>query len=145
MGHHRLTIGKSQMTMTHIVPATNASGVASTTATGKAKILNLIVVSGTVPEQRANLALDIDGIHKHAEGISKKGPLDAIALAIHKILGREARLLSYKSRSLNEGAGAEGRVTIVVFVDGKRRRTNSNSTDTNLAFARAYLGAFNHD
>ena len=111
-------------------------------ATG-AKIIDLVIVSGTVPEQRANLMLDVNGRHKQAEGVSKKGPHDAIALAIHKILGREAALLTFKARSQEPGTDAEGTVTIRVMINGKEVRSTAKNTDPNLAFARAYLGVFN--
>lgn len=108
-----------------------------------AKIVNLVVMSGTVPEQQANLTLDINDKHETTQGVSKKGPFDAIANAVHTLLGRKAQLLRYKGFSNAEGTDAEGTVKIWVSIDGNQVTSTAKSTDTNLAFARAYLGVFN--
>jgi hypothetical protein len=108
-----------------------------------AKILNLVVTSGTVPQQRADLILDVGGQHKAALGTSSKGPFDAIADAVHQILGRKAKLLRYKGTSDKEGTDAEGTIVIWVEIEGFEVRHTAKSTDTNLAFARAYVGVFN--
>src|SRR3989344_1539011 len=131
------------MTMTHEVTLTDAP--AHVPAPEKPKIENLVITSGTVSEQRADLLLRFGNKTKHAMGRSTKGPLDAIANAIHEILGREATLVRWKGSSDREGSGAEGSVTIWVMIDGKKIRSVAKGTDTNLTFAGAYLGVFNRD
>ena len=112
-------------------------------AVERARIIHLLVASGTVPVQRANMVLDIKGRHVQGEAVSERGPLDAIALAFHKILGREAELVRYKAVSNQEGTGAERTVTILVKIDGRLERSTAKGTDPNLAFARASLGVLN--
>ena len=127
--------------MTHSDVAATAQRHAA--AGSKASIVSLIVLSGTVREQRAQLTLKIGVEHRSADGVSTNGPLDAIAHAVHKILGREAELQTYKAKSSQHGTGAEGEVVIRVLIGGRKVVSRARGTDTNLAFARAYLGVFN--
>jgi len=133
--------------MTMVESAVAPHGHKGDVAVGKAKnswrIVDLVVTSGTVQHQRAQLVLGRAEKKQAAHGISEKGPYDAIAQAIHQVVGRHAKLLRYKGNSNSEGTDAEGTVRIWVELDGKRVRSEAKSTDTNLAFARAYLGIFN--
>lgn len=110
---------------------------------GKPKIEQLLVVSGTHQPQQATVTIVTGGKHETAQAVSMEGPLDAIARAIGKIVQHDAELASFRAKGLKEGTDAVAEVVIVVTIGSKRYRSRSEDRDTNLAFARAYLGAVN--
>ena len=112
--------------------------------TSKPHIEELIVVSGTVQHQTATVTISLAaGMHKTAQAASETGPLDAIAKAIGEVVPHTARLKTFRARSLGEGTDSIAEVMVVVAIGSREYRSRSNHRDTNLAFARAYLGAVN--
>jgi 2-isopropylmalate synthase len=100
-----------------------------------------VVTAGTQSPQTAVITIDLQGQHVTTQATSTKGPLDAIAGAIRKAIPHEARLLVYRAKSLEPGTDAKGLVSVRLEIEGKQYRATSVDVDTNLAFARAYLGA----
>ena len=118
---------------------------ADTVGSDKPKIEYLHVLSGTLPQQTAQVRIVIAGVQHSAEAASVKGPLDAIAKAIALIVPNEAVLTNFSAKALTRGTDAIAKVSVTVEIGGKKIVCRSEHADTNLAFARAYLGAVNHN
>ena len=111
-------------------------------ASKRPKIVTYHIIGGTIGFPKAFVTIDIEGKHYTDEAVSKSGPLDATALAIKKVIAHDAVLVYFKARSVGRGTETQARVVIVLEDSkGRKMRAESIHSDTNLAFARAYLDA----
>lgn len=112
------------------------------------------VTSGSNTNSRAAVVL-ATGTHSWHASAEGNGPVDALFRAVdralHEVLDGHPRLVGYEVRALEEGPGAEGRVTVTITppagAEGDRaagRHTGeTTSTNTIAASVQAYIAALN--
>lgn len=111
--------------------------------TGKSKLHAFHISAGTSGHAMATITLEINGRHRTAQASSSKGPLDATARAIEKIVPHDAILVQYGVTSKGRGTNVEATVTIALQDGARTEKATAVHCDTNLATAWAYLDALN--
>jgi 2-isopropylmalate synthase len=71
------------------------------------------------------------------------GPIDAVYMAINRIVGVENKLTEFRVDSVTEGIDAIGDVTIRIEKNGKSFVGRGSDTDIIVASAKAYMNALN--
>ena len=127
--------------------ATNQIAANSVVDAGKPKIIVLEVIAGTPRIKKAYLTIafgkGVEMIQKTAQVKTEGGPLHAIAQAIRELVPHDAKLSHYSVKALGEGTDAEGKTIVILKIGDRKFRATSKNRDTDLGFARAYLGAVN--
>jgi len=105
------------------------------------KFKSLIVHCGSLPEQTAELVLEIAGKEVNAK-VAGSGPVDAIFKAIRTLAPHEARLKLYQVHAVTQGADAIAEVTVrLIDADGNTINGHGTDIDTLVASAKAYIHA----
>ena len=71
------------------------------------------------------------------------GPVDAVYMAINRVIGVENRLTEFRVDSVTEGIDAIGDVTIRIELQGDTFVGRGSDTDIIVASAKAYMNALN--
>jgi 2-isopropylmalate synthase len=85
----------------------------------------------------------------HIDGTSKKlvtlgdGPIDAIFLAINRIIGKNPELELYEIGAITGGSSSQGETAVKIAMNGRRWNGRGVSTDIVESSIRAYLSAVN--
>ena len=106
------------------------------------KFIRLSVVCGSEGPQRAELELEIDGVH-HRMAATGNGPVDATFNAVREIFPHTARLQLYQVHAVTAGTDAQAEVTVRLEENGKTVNGQSAHPDTLVASAKAYVHALN--
>jgi 2-isopropylmalate synthase len=112
------------------------------TAADRIKVVALTVIAGTMGPQSATLTLDIDGSHQTVQSTGN-GPVDAIFLAIQKLVPHKAVLELYQVHAVTEGTDAQAEVSVRLQEDGRAVTSKAADPDTLVASAKAYIAALN--
>ena len=106
---------------------------------------NLSVMVATGKEPKAEVEVFNVPVEERltAQGTGD-GPVDAVYRAINHALGSSHNLESYSIRSVTEGAGAIGEVTVLIRESGAFFRGQAQNTDVIRASADAYIDALNN-
>ncbi|TAM09458.1 MAG: 2-isopropylmalate synthase [Nevskiaceae bacterium] len=107
------------------------------------KLARLGTVTSTGSKPSAVVAIDMKGreVEAVAEG---NGAVDAVFLAIEKLVESGAQLILYAVNNITAGADAQGEVTVRLSRDGHVVNGNGADTDILVASAKAYINALNH-
>ena len=71
------------------------------------------------------------------------GPVDAVYMAINRVIGVENKLTEFRVDSVTEGIDAIGDVTIRIELQGNTFVGRGSDTDILVASAKAYMNALN--
>ncbi len=108
------------------------------------RLVSLRVIAGTMGPQRAELTLDIDGMHKSIVHMSDNGPVDAIFNAIKQLVPHTAELWLYQVHSIAGGrTDVPAKVTVRLEENDRTFTAVASDVDTLVASAKAYLIALN--
>ena len=128
--------------MTQANLAQNEGGDATSANAEKGtRIVNYLCKAGTVCRPSANISMEVNGEVRMGQAESLNGPLDATVQAIAQIVPHDAVLESFRAKAKSFGSSSEAEVTVCLRSGKKRVKSVSTHTDTNFAFARAYVGA----
>lgn len=106
------------------------------------KLLSLRVVAGNTGAPEVKMELEVDGKERGVTSTGD-GPVDAIFLAIRKLVPHQARLPLYQVHAVTEGTDAQARVSVRLEEDGYLSVGQASDTDTMVASAMAYIHALN--
>ena len=84
----------------------------------------------------------IDG-RREREAAWAHGPVNAVIIAMGRIVGYDVHLTDFRVRNVTDGEDALGEATVEVEHKGKRWRGRGVSTDSIEASAHAFLHAIN--
>ena len=112
------------------------------TAADRIKVVALTVIAGTMGPQSATLTLDIDGVHQTVQSTGN-GPVDAIFLAIQKLVPHKVVLELFQVHAVTEGTDAQAEVSVRLQEDGRTVTSKAADPDTLVASAKAYIAALN--
>ncbi len=106
------------------------------------RFVGLQVVAGTRGPQRAELEVEIDGVHT-THVATGDGPVDAIFNAIKMAFPHEAKLVLFHIQAVTEGTDAQAEVMVRLEEGGKTVNGQAADTDTLVSACKAYLHALN--
>ena len=81
--------------------------------------------------------------NKHTDAATGTGPVDAVYMAINRIIKVPNKLTEFRVDAVTEGIDALGDVTIRIEKDGKVYVGRGSDTDIIVASAKAYMNALN--
>ena len=81
--------------------------------------------------------------NKHTDAATGTGPVDAVYMAINRIIKVPNKLTEFRVDAVTEGIDALGDVTIRIEKDGKVYVRRGSDTDIIVASAKAYMNALN--
>ncbi len=119
--------------------------VGATTADGaqRFELTTIQTASGSDIVATSTVTLRVDGDPRTADG-SGDGPVDAaIAAIVAASQLSSARLVEYSLAAITPGSDAQGRVHVLVDIDGAPARGQGTHTDIVVASARAFVDALN--
>ncbi len=99
------------------------------------QLLELKINCGSNQESQSFVKIRIDSKVEEANFISKDGPVDAIFLAIDKIIPNEAKLELYKVEAVT--AGTDAQASVLVRLKYNNRIYSASGADTNVLVASA--------
>ena len=99
------------------------------------QLIDLKIICGINQEAQSFVKISIDSKVEEANFISKDGPVDAIFLAIDKIIPHEAKLELYKVEAVTAGTDAQAHV--LVRLNHNNRIYSATGADTNVLVASA--------
>ena len=99
------------------------------------QLIDLKIICGINQEAQSFVKISIDSKVEEANFISKDGPVDAIFLAIDKIIPHEAKLELYKVEAVTAGTDAQAHV--LVRLNYNNRIYSATGADTNVLVASA--------
>jgi 2-isopropylmalate synthase len=106
------------------------------------KLVELVVLTGTMAKPTATVKLEIDGeVHRYSS--FGDGPIDATFKAITHLTKSECRLLKFAVSSITGGTDALGEITVKLEEDGNVVTGRGVDPDIVTASARAYLNGLN--
>jgi 2-isopropylmalate synthase len=106
------------------------------------KLVELVVLTGTMAKPTATVKLEIDGeIHRYSS--FGDGPIDATFKAITHLTKTECRLLKFAVSSITGGTDALGEITVKLEEDGNVVTGRGVDPDIVTASARAFLNGLN--
>ncbi len=107
------------------------------------KLLSLHTSAGTGSIPTATIELQYQDQEPVRDAATGDGPVDAVFLALERVIGVSARLRDYQVRSISIGKDAQGEVTVEIESGGRAYFGKGFSTDIIEASAHAYLKALN--
>ena len=111
----------------------------------KRKALEMVsvkVVTGTEIIPNATVKVKYKG-RIYEVNSTGDGPVDACYKAIDKVIGRHAKLLTYKLDAITRGKDAQGMVSIEIKYGNRTTSGKGSSTDILEASTKAYIDALN--
>jgi 2-isopropylmalate synthase len=106
------------------------------------KLLDLVVLSGTVVQPNATVKMEVGGtLHRHSA--FGDGPIDAAYRAITHVAQSKCRLLKFAVSSITGGTEALGEVAVRLEEDGHIVTGQGVDPDVVTASARAYINGLN--
>ncbi|OPX29141.1 MAG: 2-isopropylmalate synthase [Candidatus Omnitrophica bacterium 4484_171] len=111
----------------------------------KRKVLEMVsvkVVTGTEIIPNATVKVKYKGkVYEFSS--TGDGPVDACYRAIDKVIGRHAKLLTYKLDAITRGKDAQGMVSVEIKYGNRTASGKGSSTDILEASTKAYIDALN--
>lgn len=102
-------------------------------------LVSLDVECGTNNDAKVSLILNIDGRELATESSSIDGPVDAIFLAIDKLIPHDCRLELYHVQAVTKGSDAQADVTVRLARGNRIFSSSGSNTDVLVASAIAYI------
>ena len=106
------------------------------------KLVELVVLTGTMAKPTATVKLEIDGKVERYSSFGD-GPIDATFKAITHLTKSECRLLKFSVSSITGGTDALGEITVKLEEDGNTVTGRGVDPDIVTASARAFLNGLN--
>ncbi len=106
------------------------------------KLVELVVLTGTMAKPTATVKLEIDGQIERTSSFGE-GPIDATFKAITQLTKSECRLLKFAVSSITGGTDALGEITVKLEEDGNTVTGRGVDPDIVTASARAFLNGLN--
>lgn len=106
------------------------------------KLVELVVLTGTMAKPTATVKLEIDGKVERYSSFGD-GPIDATFKAITHLTKSECRLLKFSVSSITGGTDALGEITVKLEEDGHIVTGRGVDPDIVTASARAFLNGLN--
>ncbi len=111
-----------------------------TTATYDLKYYHVLSGNSIIPNAIVTLVKAGEAVTASSIG---DGPVDAVYSVIKKITGLDVKLMDYRINSVTSGKEAQGEVSVVVDIKGRKFSGQSARTDIVEASARAFISAIN--
>ncbi len=108
------------------------------------KLINFSIESASGTDAQAKVEIQRKDVILEGKG-KGDGPIDAIFRAIERAIDVETRLLEYNVQAITPGKQAQGEVSLLLSINGKRSLGRGSSTDILEASALAFTNAIVHN